>query len=84
MMGAIDIEVRLRAKNQLTLPVEVAHALDVGPGDRLILEVSAANPGCAVVRPVRDSYYGALAGMWGGHEEILAFVREEQASWEEY
>ena len=82
-MRTIDVEVRLRAKNQLTLPIEVAHALEVGPGDRLVVEVSEDDPGRAVVRPVRDSYYGVLAGMWGGHEEILAFVRGEQASWED-
>ena len=82
-MRTFDVAVRLRAKNQLTLPIEVAHALEVVPGDLLVVAVDPANPGCAVVRPVRDSYYGALAGMWGGHEEILAFVREEQASWED-
>ena len=78
------IEVPLRQKNQITLPAEVARALEAGPGDRLLFTVSPDAPETAVVRRIRQSYFGALAGTYGGtHDELLDYVRAEHASWSE-
>jgi bifunctional DNA-binding transcriptional regulator/antitoxin component of YhaV-PrlF toxin-antitoxin module len=74
--------VPLRPKNQITLPTEIARALKVAPGDRLLFSIDRANPETAVVRRVRDSYFGALAGAYGaGHDDRLEYVRTEQEGW---
>lgn len=80
----IGVEVPLRQKNQITLPAEVARALEVSPGDRLLVEVYPDTPDTAVVRRIRESYFGALAGAYGSsHDEIEDYVRVEQGSWGE-
>lgn len=77
----IEIEVALRPRNQLTLPAEIAEAIDARPGDRLVVELDPANPATATLRLVRRSYFAALAGSFGSHEEILDYVRGEQEAW---
>ena len=78
------IEVPLRQKNQITLPAEVARALDASPGDRLVFTVSPDAHDTAVVRRIRDSYFGALAGAYGAtHDEQLDYVQSEHATWGE-
>ncbi len=78
------VEVPLRLKNQITLPAEIARALEASPGDRLVFTVDPDAPDTAVVRRIRDSYFGALAGTYGTtHEEVLDYVRTEHASWGE-
>jgi bifunctional DNA-binding transcriptional regulator/antitoxin component of YhaV-PrlF toxin-antitoxin module len=77
-----SMEVPLRQKNQITLPAEVARALEAGPGDRLLFTVYPDAPDTAVVRRIRESYFGVLAGAYGsGHDELLEYVRAEHASW---
>jgi bifunctional DNA-binding transcriptional regulator/antitoxin component of YhaV-PrlF toxin-antitoxin module len=79
-----SVEVPLRQKNQITLPAEVARALEASPGDRLLFTVYPDAPDTAVVRRIRESYYGALAGAYGStHDELLDYVRTEHASWSE-
>jgi AbrB family looped-hinge helix DNA binding protein len=79
-----SVEVPLRQKNQITLPAEVARALEASPGDRLVFTVYPDAPDTAVVRRIRESYFGALAGAYGGtHDELLDYVRAEHASWGE-
>lgn len=73
--------VRLRAKNQLTLPEPVARALGVEPGDRFF--VSFEEPDRAVLQRVPKSYAGALAGVWGSHEEAMAELRASRDEWDE-
>ena len=79
-----SVEVPLRQKNQITLPAEVARALEASPGDRLVFTVNPDVPDTAVVRRLRESYFGALAGAYGGtHDEQLDYVQTEHASWDE-
>jgi len=79
-----SVEVPLRRKNQMTLPAEVARALEASPGDRLLFTVHPDAPDTAVVRRIRDSYFGALAGAYGSsQDELLDYVRNERASWGE-
>lgn len=74
--------VPLRPKNQITLPVQIARALGAAPGDRLLFTIDPDSPDTAVVRRVRESYFGALTGAYGTtHEELLDYVRAEQDGW---
>ena len=86
-VGQMDAQDRgtavpLRPKNQITLPPDIAKALRVAPGDRLLFSVDPENPETAVVRRVRESYFGALAGAYGAaHDDLLEYVRTEQQGW---
>ena len=74
--------VPLRPKNQMTLPAEIARALGATPGDRLLLTIDPSSPDTAVLRRIRETYFGALAGSFGTtHEEQLAYARGEQDGW---
>jgi bifunctional DNA-binding transcriptional regulator/antitoxin component of YhaV-PrlF toxin-antitoxin module len=75
------VEARVRARYQVTLPEPVAAALGAGPDDRLLFEADPAEPGVVRVRKARASWAGAAAGVFGSEEEVLAFLREERASW---
>jgi bifunctional DNA-binding transcriptional regulator/antitoxin component of YhaV-PrlF toxin-antitoxin module len=79
-MATIELEVRLNDKNQLTLPDEVVKRLKLEPGNRLVLELDEGNPNQMQVRPLRRSYRGLLAGVYGTDEEALEYVRAERAS----
>jgi bifunctional DNA-binding transcriptional regulator/antitoxin component of YhaV-PrlF toxin-antitoxin module len=68
---------RLRARNQLTLPERVATRLQAKPGDRFMLLVDG--PDSVRLIRVRDSYAGALQGLWGKTQaEVDAWLREER------
>jgi bifunctional DNA-binding transcriptional regulator/antitoxin component of YhaV-PrlF toxin-antitoxin module len=74
--------VPLRPKNQVTLPAEMARALGAIAGDRLLFTIDANDPNAVVVRRIRESYFGALAGAYGTtHEDQLAYARAEQDGW---
>lgn len=71
---------RLRPRNQLTLPAAVASRLDVKPGDRFIVLVDG--PDSVRLVRIRESYAGALAGLWGTTSaEMDEWLRTERASW---
>ncbi len=82
-MTTVEVEVGLRQKNQLTLPESIAERLGVQPGDRLLFEIDDDQPERVQVRPVRRSYAGALAGVYGTPEEVATYLPEERASWGE-
>ncbi len=75
----LEWEVRLRGRNQITVPEEVVRLLGVIDGDRLILRVGQDGRS-VVVRPIRRSYAGALRGLWP--EGSAEFLRRERAAWE--
>lgn len=79
--GTFAVEARVRARYQVTLPEPVADALAAGPDDRLLFEADPAEPGVVRVRKARASWAGAAAGVFGSDEEVIAFLREERASW---
>jgi bifunctional DNA-binding transcriptional regulator/antitoxin component of YhaV-PrlF toxin-antitoxin module len=82
-MATVEHEVRLRQKNQLTLPEEIVRLLRLEPGDRLVVEVDEAQPDRMQLRPIRRSYAGILTGVYGTDEEALEYVRAERASWDQ-
>jgi bifunctional DNA-binding transcriptional regulator/antitoxin component of YhaV-PrlF toxin-antitoxin module len=79
--SAFAVEARVRARYQVTLPEPVATALAAQPADRLLFEADPAEPGVVRIRKARASWAGAAAGVFGSDEEMLAFLREERASW---
>jgi bifunctional DNA-binding transcriptional regulator/antitoxin component of YhaV-PrlF toxin-antitoxin module len=69
----------------LTLPAEVVAHLGLEDGERVIFEVDAEKPEKAEVRRLRRSYAGIMQGLFGTtNEEVLAYVYEERASWNEF
>ena len=73
--------IRIRAKNQVTIPEPIATQLGIGPGDRLFAHVDPS--GQLVLRKVPKSFAGALAGLWGTQEEIDAEIRAGRDEWTE-
>lgn len=80
-MKTIEVEVKLRRKNQLTLPDEIAERLGVGPGDRLIVSLDEDQPTSVALRPLLRSYAGILKGVYGTPDEAAEYLRQERASW---
>ena len=78
---AFTVEARVRARYQVTLPEPVAAALAAGPDDRLLFEADPTELGVVRIRKARASWAGAATGVFGSEEEVLAFLREERASW---
>ena len=73
--------VRLRTKNQLTLPESVARAVDAHPGDRFRIWV--AEDGTIALRKSGGSSYGKFPGLWGStSEEIATHLDELRDEWE--
>lgn len=73
--------IRVRPKNQITIPEAIASRLDIGPGDRLLARVD--EDGHLVLRKVPKSFAGALAGVWGSYEEAMAGLRASRDEWDE-
>jgi AbrB family looped-hinge helix DNA binding protein len=73
--------IRIRPKNQITIPEAIATQLGIGPGDRLFARVDES--GQLVMRKVPNSFAGALAGLWGTQEEIDAEIRAGRDEWTE-
>jgi bifunctional DNA-binding transcriptional regulator/antitoxin component of YhaV-PrlF toxin-antitoxin module len=81
----VDVsEASVRPKNQVTLPERVLQHLGAGVGDRLVFEAAPDDPDSIVVRAIRRSYAGTLAGVYGrSHQEIRAYLRDEHEAWDE-
>ena len=79
--GPIEVDARLRAKNQITMPDQIVRALGAAPNDVLAFEANPAEPGVAHVRLMPRSFAGSLTGVFGTTEEVLAFLKEEHESW---
>jgi bifunctional DNA-binding transcriptional regulator/antitoxin component of YhaV-PrlF toxin-antitoxin module len=75
----VTTEARMRARNQLTLPEVVVAAAGIVEGDRLLVEVAGDDPDTVRLHRIRDSYAGALRGVYGNATE---FIEAERASWE--
>ncbi|HLI77655.1 MAG TPA: AbrB/MazE/SpoVT family DNA-binding domain-containing protein [Acidobacteriaceae bacterium] len=72
----------MRPKNQLTVPHEIARAAGLQPGSRLIVEYRGDEPAVIRMRVLRESYAGAIPGMYGRNgEEVAAYLRGESDSW---
>ena len=79
MTGFVRAPARLRSRNQLTLPNDIVEAAGISEGDAFVVEHQQADPDVVVLRRVRSSYAGALAGMYAPTDEYL---EGERAGWE--
>ncbi len=70
--------VRLRAKNQLTMPAEVLKHVGAAEGDRFLV---TTEDGGIRLQPIRASYAGAMEAVFphGAADEI----RAERDAWRE-
>lgn len=81
--SALEVEVQLRQRNQITVPVEAVDGLGVAPGDRLVLTVDPAHRRVEI-RPLRQSYAGVAGTSYGKTaREIDAYIKRERAAWDE-
>jgi hypothetical protein len=77
-----EVKVRLRHKNQMTLPTPIAKWLGVQPGDQLILRIDETIPTTVRLRPLLRSYAGIARGLFGTPDEAAEYIRTERASWD--
>jgi antitoxin component of MazEF toxin-antitoxin module len=81
-------QIRIRDRNQITLPSAIATAANLHADDTL--DVNFVNGIITLVPVVKDKtrrsimdYVGSANGMWGKtKEEIDAHIRNERDSWE--
>jgi len=76
-----ELEMILRERNQVTLPAQAVEQFGLHPGDRVVLELVEGQE-TAIVRPLRRSYAGALAGVYGTPEQVAAYVTGERRAWD--
>lgn len=81
-MTMFQSETIIRARNQITIPKEIADAHGLHEGQRLVFFFDDQRPDELVVRPMRDSYSGVLTGVYGRNAaEREAYIRGERESW---
>jgi bifunctional DNA-binding transcriptional regulator/antitoxin component of YhaV-PrlF toxin-antitoxin module len=73
----VSVEARVRARNQVTIPEPIVRALGLAEGARLLFRADGDRMEIVVLR---DSYAGALHGVWGA--DAQAWLAEERAAWE--
>jgi AbrB family looped-hinge helix DNA binding protein len=72
---------RLSSKRQITVPVKMARALGLEPGDRIILRLEGDH---IVLIPAPDSLADTMAGsLEGRYGDVERYIREERGSWGE-
>lgn len=81
--GPFEPESELRDKNQITMPRQVADVLGAHAGDRFIWVVEDAERGVVRLHRLQSSYAGSLAGVYGGPDEVDAYLTAERECWDE-
>ncbi len=72
---------RVRERNRLTIPRSIADALHIGEGSEVIATTDEAHPGVITLRVVRESYAGALTGIFS-NVDAVDYVSAERDAWE--
>src|SRR5712691_10447356 len=81
-MTSVEVEVRLRERNQLTLPDRIVERTGLAPGDQMVAAFDEAEPDVIRLRALPRSYKGAGGGAFGSDDTALTrYVAEERASW---
>ncbi|MBV8368191.1 MAG: AbrB/MazE/SpoVT family DNA-binding domain-containing protein [Candidatus Eremiobacteraeota bacterium] len=81
-MAVFQSETVIRARNQITIPKEIAEARGLRKGQHLVFLVDDDRPDELIVRPLRDSYAGILTGIYGRDAaEREAYIRGEREAW---
>jgi AbrB family looped-hinge helix DNA binding protein len=76
-----DHTVTVQAKNRITIPRPLADRYGIEPGQRLLI-VDTGIDDEFTVRVIRNSYAGALTGVYGTIENSLDYLRGERESWD--
>lgn len=81
------VEVWIRQRNQVTIPVDIAQALGLGPGSLCRMDVVngviTITPSLHPAAPSLASYAGCAQGAWGASpEEVEANASADRASWD--
>lgn len=81
-MAVFQSETVIRARNQITIPKEIAEARGLREGQHLVFLFDDERPDELIVRPLRDSYAGILTGVFGRDTaEREAYIRGEREAW---
>lgn len=80
MPDTVSAEARLRARNQLTIPDAIARAAGIEPGETFVVVLTRDDRDTLVLHRVRESYAGALRGLWG--PDPTAWLEAERGSWD--
>lgn len=80
-------DVRIRERNQITIPVDIAKALGLGPGSLCRMDVVngviTITPSLHPAPPSLASYAGCARGAWGASpEEVEAAIVADRTSWD--
>jgi hypothetical protein len=77
-------ETTITGKNQISLPVQAVRSLGWERGDRLLVEILGGSMVVLMRRPESwtDALAGKLTGVFGTHDETLAYLEEERRTWE--
>jgi len=78
MATTISARARVRARNQITIPERIVEAADIAEGETLIVELDPSLPDVLRVRRVRESYAGALSGVY---TDARTYLEEERGDW---
>ena len=80
MATTITAEAQVRARNQVTIPESIVRAGGIEAGETLIVEIEPSSPDTLRIRRVRESYAGALSGLWGS--DSRRELEADRDSWE--
>lgn len=76
-------ETTITSKNQISLPVDSLRTLGWRRGDRLLVQVIGEDQLVLTRKPESwaEFYSGKLGHVFGDHEDNMAYLDEERASW---
>lgn len=81
---SVEATIRVRDRNQVTLPERITARLGVATGDTLLVSIDDDDPRTIHLRPVLRSYAGVAGDLYGASAgERVAYIAEERASWED-
>jgi AbrB family looped-hinge helix DNA binding protein len=76
-------EGEVRVKNQVTVPKQIATALGLHAGDRVLFVIHENEPGEVHLYRMPESFAGIAPDAYGGEGGSAAFIRSEREAWEE-
>ena len=80
-MPVIEERIRVRNKNQITIPKPIAEVRNIAEGREVIAHIDDSRPYEIVLRIVPDTYAGALTDVFEGID-AAKFGEAERVSWE--
>jgi AbrB family looped-hinge helix DNA binding protein len=78
MTTTVSASARVRARRQMTIPEAIAEAAGIEEGETFLVELVAGDRDVLHLRRVRESYAGALRGLYG---DTAAYLEGERRDW---